>query len=207
MEREPLIVGIGGGSAAGKSTFIRELQHNIKEHITVISQDNYYFPITQQPKDLNGIENFDTPESIDSEALLKDLKDLKNHQAVSRQEYTFNNPGKQSNLLHYSPSPVIVLEGIFIFYYVRILEILDLRIYLDVKEHLKLSRRIMRDKIERGYDLEDVLYRYENHVVPSYERFIEPSKYHAHMIIPNNHEFKVALEVVSAFIESKLKNR
>lgn len=201
----PFIVGITGGSASGKTTFLQQLLDAFgKEEICLISQDNYYRPRNEQPKDEQGIENFDTPQSIDFEAYTQDIKKIKRNEAFSREEYTFNNPNAKAALLEFKPAPIVVVEGIFVFYFPELVNLLDLKVFIDAKEHIKIKRRIIRDKTERGYDLDDVLYRYENHVMPTYEKYIEPFKYDADVIIPNNLSYKKGLEVLIGFLKSKL---
>ena len=93
--------------------------------------------------------------------------------------------------------------GMFVFYHQPVAELLDLKIFIDADEHVKLSRRIIRDRLERGYDVEDVLYRYEKHVAPTYVQYIEPFKTNADLVIPNNQHFDQALEVLRTFLKAK----
>lgn len=203
---KPYIVGITGGSASGKTLFLRSLLHAFSpQEICLISQDNYYRPRQEQPTDENGIYNFDTPLSIDFELYARHIKELRSGRQVEKQEYTFNNPNVVPKLLTLEPSPIIVVEGIFVFYFPEISSLLDLKVFIDAAEHIKLKRRIVRDKDERGYDLEDVLYRYEKHVVPTYEKYIAPFKSDADVIIPNNLHFEKALEMLIIFLKSKIR--
>lgn len=202
---KPYLIGITGGSASGKTFFLNRLMESFSEtEICLISQDNYYKPRDQQPKDLNGVHNFDTPDSIDFEQYAKDIEDLKNGKGVNKLEYTFNNPSIVPKMLKFNPAPIIVVEGIFVFYYSAISTLLDLKIFIDAKEYIKLKRRLFRDKIERGYDLDDVLYRYEQHVAPSYDKFIEPYKWDADIVIPNNNSFDKALEILVTYLRKNI---
>ena len=106
-------------------------------------------------------------------------------------------------MLTFAPAPVVVVEGIFVLYYPELAALLDLKIFIDAKDHIKLKRRIIRDKVERGYDLDDVLYRYENHVMPTYEKYIKPFKSEADLIIPNNLNFDRAMDVLRTYLRSK----
>jgi len=203
---KPYLVGITGGSASGKTRFLTQLVNNIdKDSVCLLSQDNYYRDRDDQPIDENGIQNFDLPQSIDEEAYAKDILALKNGEKVTREEYTFNNPNVTPKMLEFNPAPIIVVEGIFVLYYPEVAKLLDLKIFIDTKDHLKLKRRIIRDNEERGYDLDDVLYRYEKHVHPTYEKYIAPFKGDADLIIPNNNRFDNALEVVSTHLQAKVK--
>jgi uridine kinase len=201
---KPYTIGITGGSGSGKTYFIKQLASHFRDgELCLISQDNYYKPKEHQIIDEAGVENFDLPEAIDVDAFLQDIRKVKSGEKVSRQEYTFNNPAAIDALVHYHPAPLILVEGLFIFGFPEIEKELDLKIYIEAKDHIKLTRRIIRDNVERGYDLNDVLYRYEKHVMPVYESFIQPLKATADFIIPNNNNFETALGVI---VES-LKNR
>ena len=207
MEK-PYIVGITGGSASGKTMFLKNLVAAFKPNdICLISQDNYYKPLEQQTVDEEGVHNFDIPSSIDFEAFKKDIIAIRSGKSVARPEYTFNNPDKIPDVITLNPAPIVIVEGIFVFYNPEILDLIDLKIFIDAEEHVKLKRRIVRDKVERGYDLEDVLYRYERHVAPTYEKYIKPYKSEADIIVPNNHHFKNGLEVLVAFLDRKLKDK
>ena len=204
--QKPYLVGITGGSASGKTTFLRKLINSFSpEDICLISQDNYYHPRENQLKDEKGVTNFDLPSSIDGLSYARDVFKISQGESFSRQEYTFNNPNIIPQELVFKPAPVVIVEGIFVFYFEEVARQLDLKVYIDAKEHVKLHRRIIRDKVERGYDLDDVLYRYLNHVAPTYEKYIEPYKNDADLIIPNNHHFERGLEVLVSFLDSKIK--
>src|SRR5690606_14926699 len=138
--------------------------------ICLLSQDTYYKARNLQPVDDMGIPNFDTPDSIEFMEYAEDIRRIRNGETVTRQEYTFNNPNKTPKILIFEPAPVVLVEGIFVFYYPELVDLLDLRIFIDAKDYIKVKRRILRDKIERGYDLDDVLYRYEKHVMPTSEK-------------------------------------
>jgi len=204
--QKPFIVGITGGSASGKTTFLNKLLAAFSpENVCLISQDNYYKPREYQTKDLNGVVNFDLPSCIDDEAYARDVKQVSQGQTVYRTEYTFNNPNVVPKQLEFRPAPIVVVEGIFVFYFEEIAKLLDLKVYIDAKEYIKLQRRIVRDRIERGYDLDDVLYRYTHHVAPTYEKYIKPYKNDADIIIPNNNNFEKGLEVLTTFLNTKIK--
>lgn len=198
-------IGITGGSGSGKTFFIRELSSHFKPaEICLLSQDHYYFPKENQTLDANGIENFDLPESIDHASFLKDLRELKSGREVVRQEYTFNNTSVVPAKIHMKPAPLILAEGLFVFNYQEVEKELDLKIFIEAKDHIKLSRRINRDQVERGYDLTDVLYRFENHVMPVYETLIEPQKHRADLIIPNHKSFDRALYLLVKALKAEI---
>ncbi len=203
---KPYIVGITGGSASGKTFFLHQLLESFsKEEICLISQDNYYRTQEFVPKDKNNIENYDLPEAIDFELYAQHINDLKNGKTVQHNEYVFNNPNIIPKVLTFKPAPIIVVEGIFVFHSPEVSNLLDLKVFIDAKEHVKIKRRIIRDNNERGYDLTDVLYRWENHVAPTYDKYIDPTKYDADIIINNNTHFEKGLAILTAFLKDKLK--
>lgn len=202
----PYIIGITGGSGSGKTYFMQKLISSFGEHeICRISQDNYYLPIDKIARDAQGVENFDLPETIDHELLASHLRDLRKGKVIEQKEYTFNNPNITPQILIFKPTPLIIVEGIFLYYFQEVAEQIDLKIFVDAEEHVKINRRIVRDNQERGYDLEDVLYRWKHHVSPTYEKYIKPLRTASDIIINNNHQFDAGLAVMTAFVREKLR--
>lgn len=205
MESSHYIVGVGGGSGAGKTYFINQLVKKIpNKHLCLISQDNYYKNIKYVPVDSNGVKNFDTLESIDLEAFISDLRKLQTGQKVVQKEYTFNNTAKIPKAIILHPAPVIIVEGVFVFAFEEIRKLLDLSIYIDSTEEIKFERRIRRDKVERGYDEADVTYRYENHVTPAFKRYIKPYKKVADHVIVNDGRVNEQIVFISELLKSHL---
>lgn len=201
----PFLVGITGGSGSGKTSFINRIRTALPEEaICVISQDDYYRPIEEQRKDRNGVVNFDRPRSIDKKAFANDIQRLTDGKVVSRPEYTFNNTNVEPKMLTFLPAPIIIVEGLFVFHFKKVNAKLDLRVFLQAKENLKVIRRIKRDRVERNYPLEDVLYRYENHVLPTFEKYIKPYLDEADIVINNNHSFDRGIEVLIGYLQMRL---
>jgi uridine kinase len=204
--KKPFTIGITGGSGSGKTYFLQGLAaHFSVDEMCLISQDHYYKPRDMQPIDENGVKNFDLPVSIDREAFRGDLLKLKAGQDVMKKEYTFNNPvSSEPKMLSFKATPILVVEGLFVQYFEEIAKELDLKVFVEAKDHVKLGRRIKRDQVERGYDLDDVLYRYQNHVMPVFESLIEPLKNQADLVIPNNRHFDRALQVLVGYLKTRL---
>ncbi len=203
--QKPYLIGITGGSASGKTTFLQRLLAAFPtEQICLISQDNYYHPRESQVVDAQGVHNFDLPGSIDAAAYAADVLKISQGEEVRRTEYTFNNAAITPKQLVFRPAPIVVVEGIFVFHFAEIAALLDLKVYIDAQEHVKLHRRIIRDRDERGYDLADVLYRYTHHVAPTYEKYIAPYKHEADLVIPNNRAFEKGLAVLVGFLRGKI---
>jgi uridine kinase len=193
----PFTIGITGGSGSGKTYFIKKLSaHFTTAQVCLISQDHYYKSRDTQQLDERGVKNFDLPESIERTKFHEDILKLKRGETVFKTEYAFNNPNVALSTLEFKSAPILIVEGLFVQYFPEIAKELDLKLFIEAKDYLKLSRRIRRDNEERGYDLDDVLYRYHHHVMPIYESLIEPLKHQADFIVPNNHNFENALAIL-----------
>jgi uridine kinase len=203
--QKPFTIGITGGSGSGKTLFINALASRFdRNQVCVISQDHYYKPRHLQVTDANGVQNFDLPTAIERERFHQDIVRLKTGEVVTMPEYTFNNPKATPGTLTFHPAPILIIEGLFVQYFEEITSELDFKIFIEAKDYIKLSRRIIRDNHERGYDMHDVIYRYQNHVMPVYESIIKPLKHKCDLIIPNNNNFERAVDLLSDALHSKL---
>ena len=201
---DTIVIGISGGSGSGKTCFVRDLTARFdKSEVCFLHQDNYYKPIDEQKQDKEGIENFDLPDSLYLDKFAADIKRLTQGETLTLEEYTFNNDVKEAKSIKVKPAKVIIAEGLFLFHHDAIKELLDLSIIIHADDSNRIIRRIKRDRNERNYPVEDVMYRYEHHVMPSYRRYIQPYISEVDMVINNNKSYKRSLDVLSAFIKAE----
>ncbi|MCS7162010.1 MAG: uridine-cytidine kinase [Bacteroidia bacterium] len=194
----PYWIGITGGSASGKTYLLDLLARALPpSQATFISTDHYYKDLSQQRRGPDGQVNFDLPEAIDHEKLYQDLLALRAGKTVQQREYTFNRPEVQPRWLTFQPAPILIAEGLFLFYRPEVRELFDLRIFLEADEPYRFIRRLQRDQRERGYPAEAIIHQYLTQVLPAYRQFVEPLKNYAHIIIQNHYgDFTPALRVL-----------
>ena len=201
-----LIFGIVGCSGSGKSYIVNYVKNNFDlDVISILLQDNYYKRREDQKKDSDGNYNFDLPSSFLEDELFNDLKKIKNNSIVERLEYTFNNPKILPKKIIVKPRSIILVEGIFLFYYKNFQKLIDRKIFIDVDENAGLKRRIKRDLEERGYDKKNVLYKYNNHVIPSYNKYILPYKNDADLIVNNTKNDNEAAKLTLDYIRTEFQ--
>lgn len=206
--KKPYIIAITGASGSGKTTFLEQLRKAFPEDsVELLSQDNYYRDRDEQQPDENGILNFDLPASLHLDEFLADVQQLCAGKEVQRKEYTFNNELIQAKDLTFYPRPIIILEGLFVMHDPALEALIDLKVFLYAPETTAFSRRIRRDKIERNYPLEDVLYRYEKHVIPSYEKYIRPLHQKADIVVNNQPNFDRGLAVLVGFLKEVVSRK
>tara|TARA_X000001036_G_C20689680_1_gene808970 strand:+ start:1200 stop:1826 length:627 start_codon:yes stop_codon:yes gene_type:complete len=202
-----MIIGIAGGSGSGKTLFANDLiKHFSKNQISQVSLDNYYLPLDVQVKDEQGVENFDLPEAIDHHRLYSDLIKLKSGIPIELMEYNFNQKKVKPKTLIIQPCPVIIIEGLFVFYYPKLSKILDVKIFLEAPEDVMLKRRLERDSHHRGYTIDEVVYQFERHALPAYKKYILPLKNQADILISNHHDFDEPLALICDDIRQHLNN-
>ena len=186
-EKKPLVIGVCGGSGSGKTTLIRRLQDEIAHlNPALFTMDNYYLPLENQVLDSNGIVNFDLPTALDEEQLSNDLTRLYEGNAIEVKEYFFNTQPGKNVLITIDPSDLILVEGLFLYHYSDVFKLVDWSVYVDVDSKTQLDRRIYRDQSTRGYKHQEIMYQWENHVLPCYHSYIEPYKHQANFVFNND---------------------
>ena len=202
-----LIIGIAGGSGSGKTTVVRALTEQLKEKVVVIPQDSYYKDSSHLPMEERQKVNFDHPDSIDFDLLIKHLKELKKGHSVEQPVYSYitcSRSATETVTVH--PAEVIIVEGILIFCCAELRKQMGIKIFVDADDDDRLMRVMARDILERGKTVETVIQRYSRTVKPMFLQFIEPSKRYADVIIPQGGHNKVAIDVIAATIEKSLNS-
>ena len=195
------LFGISGSSGSGKSFIVKFLKSSLgPEVLSVIYHDNYYKKREDQEKDRRGNYNFDLPSSFHQDELVEDLIKIKSGKSIIRNEYTFNNPKINPRSLRVEPKPIIIVEGLFLFNDPNISKFLDKKIFIDCDLNVMIDRRITRDHEKRGYDKSDVLYKYNNHVLPAFNKFILPHKNKSDLIVNNSKNNNSAPEAILEYI-------
>ena len=208
MNQPTYLVGVTGGSASGKTSFLREIGLLFKpEEVCILSQDNYYKKASEQPKDENGNINYDLPACIDLDTFHDDMLLLKQGKEVKRREYRFQHENQLGDWLVFKPAPIVIIEGLFIFYRTDIAEHFNLKIFVEAEEHLQLQRRLKRDTQERNIPEDYVHYQWQNHVMPAYKQYLAPYRAQADIIINNNSHFNNSLKVVEDHFLTRLNNK
>lgn len=205
MNKEPLIIGVGGGSGSGKTTVVKHILSSIgRENILLIQHDSYYRDLNHLPLEERKKQNFDHPSSLETELMIRHVNALKNGYQVDIPVYDFAAHTRSEETVKAAPKEIILLDGILIFTEPDLRKLMDIRLFVDTDDDIRLLRRIKRDIMERGRDLEGVIHQYETYVRPMHLEFVEPSKRYADIIIPRGGENLVALEMVVATIREKL---
>ena len=206
MNRTPYVIGIAGSSGSGKTFFLNcFLQHFAPEEVTLISQDDYYIPANTKTQEENRLYNFDLPTAIDREAFFRDIQLLTGGHVIHKASYTFNNPAIEPSILELKPAPILIVEGLFIFYYEEIRQLIDHRIFLHAEDEIALQRRLKRDLVERGYNEEDVRYKWVNHVQPSYRQYLLPFRDSCNRVIINNTDDPTPIIAITQEISTNLR--
>ena len=199
-----LVIGVAGGSGSGKTTVVNLIcDHFGQQNILRIEHDSYYRDLKQMPFEDRLQQNFDHPASLETDLLIRHLKALLEGYPVQVQ-YDFAEHIRKDVHLEVQPTPVILIDGILIFSEAELRELMDVKIFVDTDDDVRLLRRIQRDISERKRDLNSVLLQYETFVRPMHLKFVEPSKRYADLIIPHGGKNEVAQEMLISMIQRQL---
>ncbi len=200
-----MIIGICGGTGSGKTTIARAIVEAVgRANVVLVEQDSYYRNLADMPLDERHQANFDHPDSIDSDMLVNHLIRLKQGLPVDMPLYDFVTHTRSEEIELINPKPVVLVEGILIFAEPRVLDLLDVRVFVDTPDDVRLMRRLRRDINERGRTFERTLEQYERTIRPMHFEFVEPSKRHADIIIPEGSNTGVTVEFLCSMVREKL---
>lgn len=199
-----IVIGIAGGTGCGKSTMIEKIRSEFMEQITILSHDFYYKEHSSLDYEERSKLNYDHPNSFDTDLMIQHIRQLKKGESIYRPVYDFTIHNRTEETVLVQPSKVIIVEGILIFENKELLELLDIKVFIDTDADVRIIRRILRDVSERGRTLESVITQYLTTVKLMHEQFVEPSKKNADIIIPEGGYNVVALQMLNERIKALL---
>jgi uridine kinase len=200
-----LIIGISGGTGSGKTTVATRILETVKAcEVVFIQQDSYYRNLKDMPLDFREVANFDHPDALDNDLLVNHVRKLKAGEPVELPIYDFRTHTRSHETRAVEPKPIVIVEGILIFSDPRLLEQLDIKVFVDTPDDIRFIRRLRRDVAERGRTVESVIEQYLATVRPMHMQFIEPSKRYADVIIPEGGHNLVSIDLISGKIRERL---
>ena len=200
-----LVIGIAGGSGSGKTTLVKNLIAKFGDVITVLSHDNYYKRHDELTYEQRCLVNYDEPAAFETELMVQQLDQLRRGLAIDCPVYDFTVHNRSDETIRVVPKNVIIVEGILIFENEELRNLMDIRIFVDTDADVRLCRRIKRDVNKRGRTLESVLMQYQTTVKPMHEKYVEPSKKFADIVVPEGGKNLVALDMIMGRIQRHLK--
>jgi len=196
MDNNILVIGIAGGSGSGKTTLLKNLVEKFAENVTVLSHDNYYKRHDELTYEERCALNYDEPAALETDLMAYHLDKLRHGEAIDCPVYDFTVHNRSNETISIVPRKVIIVEGILIFENEPLRDLMDIRIFVDTDADVRLCRRIKRDVNKRGRSLESVLSQYQTTVKPMHEKYVEPSKKYANIIVPEGGKNMVALDMI-----------
>ena len=199
-----IVIGIAGGTGSGKSTMIRKIKEEFSDEITILSHDFYYKQHNDIPFEERKKLNYDHPNAFDTDLMINHIKALKEWRSIERPVYDFTIHNRVDETVTVKPAKVIIVEGILIFENKELLDMFDIKAFIDTDADVRIIRRILRDVRERGRTMDSVVNQYLTTVKLMHEQFVEPSKKNADIIIPEGGYNVVALEMLNERIHALL---
>ena len=202
---EVLIIGIAGGPGSGKTPLMKNLVQEFGDQVAVVSHDNYYKRHDELTYEERCAINYDEPAAFENELMIRHLECLRSGEAVDCPVYDYTVHNRSDETIRIEPKSVIIVEGILIFADEALRERMDIRIFVDTDADIRLCRRVKRDVNKRGRTLESVLTQYQQTVKPMHEKYVEPSKKYANLVVPEGGKNYVALDMIAQRIRRHLK--
>ncbi len=202
---DSIIIGIAGGTASGKTTLVKRLKERFGKDVSVISHDNYYKRHDDLPYEKRCELNYDHPDAFDTDLMIEQIEALRSGDIIACPTYDFKVHNRADETLLIAPTSVIIVEGILIFAEPRLLDLMDVKIFVDTDADVRILRRAVRDVKKRGRSLESVVTQYLTTVKPMHEQFVEPSKRYADIIVPEGGKNIVALDMIIRRVEHHMQ--
>jgi uridine kinase len=199
-----IVIGIAGGTGSGKTTMINRIKKEFNDEITILSHDFYYKENSHLPFEERANLNYDHPNSFDTGLMVEHIRQLKEGKSIERPVYDFVIHNRREETVTVESAKVIIVEGILIFENKELLELFDIKVFIDTDPDVRIIRRILRDVRERGRSLDSVVNQYLTTVKLMHEEFVEPSKKNADIIIPEGGYNSVALQMLNDRIKALL---
>ena len=201
-----LVIGIAGGSGSGKTTLLKNIVETFGPSITVISHDNYYKRHDEMTYEERSRLNYDEPAALETDLMVRQLEALRRGEAIQCPVYDFTVHNRSNETLTIQPEKVIIVEGILIFTDKNLRDLMDIKIFVDTDADIRICRRIKRDVNKRGRSLESVITQYQQTVKPMHEKYVEPSKKYADIVVPEGGKNLVALAMIQGYIRRYLED-
>ena len=203
--KKSLVIGIAGGSGSGKTTLLKNIIEAFGPSITVISHDNYYKRHDEMTYEERCKLNYDEPAALETDLMVRQLDALRHGEEILCPVYDFTVHNRSDETLLIKPERVIIVEGILIFENKELRDLMDIKIYVDADADIRICRRIKRDVTKRGRSLESVINQYQETVKPMHEKYVEPSKKYADIVVPEGGKNLVALAMIQGYISRYLE--
>jgi len=200
-----MIIGICGGTGSGKTTVAQKILEAVgADRVVYLQQDAYYKDLSHLPLETRHTLNFDHPDAIDTDLLIRHIEELRAGRAIEQPIYDFTTHTRRPETRHIEPRPIILVEGILVFENPRLRALMDLKIFVDTADDIRFIRRLVRDISERGRTVESVIKQYLETVRPMHLEFVEPSKRYADIIIPEGGFNVVGIDLIIEKIRAYL---
>ncbi|HEY9232905.1 MAG TPA: uridine kinase [Blastocatellia bacterium] len=202
-----MIIGISGGTGSGKTTVAEKIIASVgADSVIYLQQDAYYRNLGDMPLELRHKVNFDHPDAIDISLMMNHMEALRAGESIEQPTYDYATHSRRAETIHVEPRPVIIVEGILVFFDPQMRQLMDLKIFVDCAADLRFIRRLDRDVHERGRGLDSIISQYQTTVRPMHLQFVEPSKRYADIIIPEGGHNEVGIDMITCKIQSILAN-
>lgn len=206
--KKPIVIGVTGGSGSGKTSVSRAILDKFTDvSILLLEQDFYYKDQSDLPFEERLKTNYDHPFAFDTDLFIEDLKKLIQYKSVEQPVYDYSKHTRSDKVIHREPKDVIIVEGILILEDQRLRDLMDIKVYVDTDDDIRIIRRIKRDMESRGRTLDSVIHQYLTVVKPMHQQFIEPTKKFADIIIPEGGQNQVAIDLMTTKIASILSEK